>query len=244
MAHFHIRPINLPADYEAVARLLTFVRPDAVSAASLCERDQKKPTANDVSYDDAGRLTGYFRVRLVATSADGRQVIGYAEASREYGNLPGDMVESVLVDPEHRHQGIGAALYEQLHAFTLEQRPAVIYSLYPDEDMAYQSFAEKRGYCIERHYFTSRLDLTSFDESRFSDVIASVQASGIHFLTLDQWRAMSDDKSLYEYVLLAFQDVPGTLQPPSFSTWLDGLNASPENFTIIARDGAQFVGLT
>jgi GNAT superfamily N-acetyltransferase len=243
MAHFTIRAPRFPDDFEAIARLSNFVRPEPISVEQLATWQQSLPQHNTVTYDEQGRLTGYFRERLVATTRDG-QVVGYAETNREESYHPGEMNELLLVDPEHRNQGIGTALHEQIHAQSLALRPTAIHVDFPDSLPASRAYAEKRGYLVDRHLFNSRLDLASFDEIPFVGIIEGVEASGIRFLTLDQWRAFSDDRSLYEEAKASHRDIPGTPPPPPYSDWLTVINEAPENFTLVAMDGERFAGIT
>lgn len=114
------------------------------------------------------------------------------------------------VEPGDRCRGVGSALWEVLLRFLREQNASEIASEVLDNDPTSLTFAEKRGFSIQRHRFRSILDLTRFDETPFLPTITALEAAGIRFCTLSDFPDSEETRRKYcELNWAAVQDIPG-----------------------------------
>ena len=95
-------------------------------------------------------------VRLVAV--DGRRVVGCAELNEALPGFAGRSVLRVVVDPQHRGQGIGSELTAQLLA-AAAGRPRVLRVVVLDNDPEARRFVERRGFRLVQHSLGFVLDL-------------------------------------------------------------------------------------
>jgi GNAT superfamily N-acetyltransferase len=155
----------------------------------------------------------------------------------------------VIVDIADRHLGIGTRLLDDAVAFIRTQNATHIESEVWDNCAICLQFAERHGFSIERHTFESRLDLNTFEESRFAGTIEAVEASGIRFFTLaDLGNTHEAQQKLYEINRLCAADNPsneGWSFPPfeAFCKQIIGASWFRADGQIIAVDGDRWIGL-
>ena len=98
---------------------------------------------------------------------------------------PGHFWQWLIVDPAARRQGIGTLLYNMARQFLREQKATEIEIEVRESSPTGLHFAQQRGFTVDKLSFESSLDLSHFDEAPFSSVIEEVEASGIHFFTME-----------------------------------------------------------
>jgi GNAT superfamily N-acetyltransferase len=223
----------LPDEYDRLADLLTqaFMQP---------------PTADDLAENDRDLPPGSILHRTIAVDGNG-QVIGLGEAFRYPNTKAGKFYLTVVVDRNARGAGIGSALLEQVESFAISQGGNYFVGSVRDDDPVSLAYIHKRGYATERHGFTSRLDLTTWDGAPHAGVLEEVRAGGIRLLSLAEHAGPEAEARLYELMSRTMVDLPGyeAAQFMSFETWQNGFikRAGAEN-VIIAADGDRFVGVT
>lgn len=220
-----IRPLT-PADYEAVVAIQNTARhaPGAVDAKADFVRTFPKDRP---------------AIHLVA-EADGR-VVGYAFAYNASWIGPDRMWTSIVVDPGHRHRGIGSALAEALAPFFEEHRPAKLSADVNDNDDVSIAWAERRGFAVTHHFFDSVLRLAEFDPTCFAGHVEQVEARGFRLVPFDQIRTPETEQQLYEFHNQLLRDMPNgaDVAQAAFADWrgwlLTGRDAFPQG-TLIALD--------
>jgi mycothiol synthase len=121
------------------------------------------------------------------------------------------------------------------------------------EDMTYRvGFFERRGFVEDMRLWTSALDLTGFDPSRFAHLVPAVEAQGIQIRTLAELETTDPSlhRKLYDMWLEVRRDVP---RPPSdqqvevpFERYLERFSR-PHHLPsgmFLAVDGDEFVGVS
>ena len=113
-------------------------------------------------------------------------------------------------------------------------------------------FLESRGFAANMRLWTSMLDLTRFDATRFGHAVPAVERQGIQLRSLADLRLSRSEvrEKLYDVWREVVWDVP---IPPgeqrsevSFERWWEGYE-QPELFEagyFVALDGEQYVGLS
>ncbi len=232
---FQLRPVDDLDHLPRIAELMNMVDREPVSIDTLREWERNAP---------ADRIY----LRVAALDEDG-YMVGFHTLLRNTWMRPGHFWTRVIVDVAYRHLGIGALLLEDAVERLSTQHATHIDSDVWDDCSLCLQFAEKHGFSIERHMFESRLDLATFDESRFAGTIEAVEASGIRFFTLaDLGNTLEAQQKLYEINRLYAADNPsneGWSFPPFESFRKNIFKASwfRADGQIIAADGDKWIGL-
>lgn len=245
MTKFIIRRMRQPDDFAAVAQLLNWIWSEPTTAERLkAEEDQIPPGKLD--YNEKGELMGWDRPQWVAEDEFG-QVVGYSIAWRAPWTDPGTLIQTNVVHPESRGNGIGRALHDTLHQWAAEVKASRLISFLRETDDRSVAFAERRGYVKERHTFESVLDLASFDGGNLYDAINEAERAGIRFVTLADEPGEASERKLYELYKVTHPDIPGYAGDfPWFEEWkkwsIGQAGARPE-WIHIAKDGDRYVGV-
>lgn len=232
---FQLRPVDELDHLPRLAELMNMVDREPVSVEIL--RERLRNAAADRIY------------RRVAAFDDEGQMVGFHTVLRNTWMRPRHIWMRVIVDIAHRHLGVGTLLLDDALAFIRTQDVTHIESEAWDDCTICLQFAERHGFSIERHTFESRLDLHTFDESRFKGAIEAVAASGIRFFTLaDLGNTLEAQKKLYEINRLYAADDPsneGWSFPPfeTFSKHVFEAGWFRADGQIIAADGDRWIGL-
>ena len=181
---------------------------------------------------------------------DGR-VVGFAEYDQHASHYhPRKFHLDVVVDPAFYLRGIGRRLYDLLMTEVGGLEPMNV-DAWSREDMACRvGFLGRRGFVEDMRLWTSVLDLTTFDASRFGHLAPEVEAQGIQIRTLAELGPtdLGVKRKLYELWREVRHDVPhppnDELTEVSFERYLenhDRPSLLPAGF-FIAVDGEKYVG--
>jgi len=205
-------------------------------------------TADDLHEDEERRIEGKIRHRFVAVDDEG-QVVGYGYGVHYPSGLAGDSHVTVVVDPDRRNRGLGAALYDEVLRFVRDHGAALLYTEVREESPEGLRFAKKREFEVRSHSIESSLDVSRFDESSFAGLVEAVEEAGIRFFTFaDAGDTPETRRKLYEINRISSIDDPASPDNtfPSFETWqriiLGASDFQPDG-QIIAADGDEYVGL-
>jgi GNAT superfamily N-acetyltransferase len=229
-----IRPADLIADAPGIAQLLNLTLSDPATPEQVCAWWQPRE--------------GETRYTAVATDQEGR-VVGMADVQHEAWMLAGRFRIHIAVEPDRRKQGIGARLHAEVVRFAGGAGATRLEGQARDDLAESLAFAQRRGYLIERHAFTSTLDLVRFDERPFVAALDRAQAAGICFFSLADLDPATEEhrRKLYALNRKTALDNPGN----------GGVFADYEAFSrnvfqacwfradgqILAADGDEWVGL-
>ncbi|MCQ6557141.1 GNAT family N-acetyltransferase [Paenibacillus mendelii] len=244
-----IRPLRLPDDYEAIARLVNTYWSEPTDAARLEEDDGKLYAVGHTFKDENGFLGGYDRLRQVAvTELD--EVIGYLWIWRAPWTEPGNLNYTMVVDPTFRNQGAGKLLYEQAVKWAHSLGASQIMTDVWDDDAAALDFARNRGFVVDRHAFQSVLSLEGIDPTAMygADACERLRHEGIRFTTLAEEGADEGEPMLYELYKETLVDIPGySGEVPAIAEWRQWYlmaNGYAPDQVLIAADGDRYVGVT
>jgi GNAT superfamily N-acetyltransferase len=192
--------------------------------------------------------TGRIQQRSAAFNGQG-YLVGFNSASRDPWMTPGRFWIDVVTDPLYRKQDIGSMLYSNALQFAQEQGAVSLEAEVRDNMPEALGFAQKHGFQINRHLFESTLKLAQFDNTPFTGVIASVEASGIRFFTLaDLGNTEEAQRKLYEINRRYALDIPGREQTYApFAEFRKRVFAASwyrADAQIVAADGDKWIGLT
>lgn len=230
-----LRPAKLPDDYEELAELLSMLRDESITVERLSEEDIRLPEGS---------------VRYQVVAQDEHSFIrGYAEAFRWPNTRAGKFYVTLVIDKNARGIGVGTALLTDIETFARAHGGTLLVGEVPDHETGSLGFAQRRGYDIRRHSFTSTLNLSGFDDRGTNLVLEGVRATGIRFFTLAEAPGEQTERALYELMSRTMADLPGyeAERFMDFETWHDwvvnGVGTRPDG-VIIAAEGEKLVGVT
>jgi GNAT superfamily N-acetyltransferase len=230
---FFLRPLSSEADIPRIVELVNTVNPEPASVETFRERYYKAPPGGIspiVAVDQTGQIAGYVTI--------------------SHAPFPDGFWLRIIVDPLKRHQGIGSRLYNS--ALTIAQAHAMTQLISEVRENCSEGlqFAQHRDFQIARHLLVSRLYVATFDESRFSGMIESVENTGIRFFTLADIAMMPDvQRKHHELYCRSAADNPATAgwESPSFESYCQRVFEAPHyraDGHIIAVDGDNWVGMS
>ena len=189
------RQMNIKSDAAEMARLYNYTVPEPISPATALEWWTLRE--------------GEIRSTILAVNERGK-AIGYWDVDRETWMKPGHFYTKVTVAPDQRRRGLGTKMYGDALCFAREQGATHLESKVFESDTASLKFAEERGFKIVHHSFNSSLDLTSFDEHRFDQLMDRLHTQGFRFFSLAEAGLTEENKrKLYEVNRASALDNPG-----------------------------------
>jgi ribosomal protein S18 acetylase RimI-like enzyme len=209
-------------------------------------------TVEEEEYDEKMYPPDNPRLRVVVENAAG-QFIGMGACLRPFWmRAPGVYFMWMTLDPDWRRRGIGQALLPRLEAYGREQGAAKLWTGCREYQDYSIRFLEKAGFHNYGLRFESILDLTTFDESRFTGTIERLQAAGFEFTNLVDERAINPDADvlLYELDAETRAEVPwpgGARSEMTYEQYrqrnFDAPDADPSGILITKYQG-RYAGLT
>jgi GNAT superfamily N-acetyltransferase len=227
------RPWQEPDDLPGIAEIFNAAAWEPVTPEALAQRGQAQP--------------GICRQQLVSVNAVG-DVNGFGWVEHQGFESPGDFKIKVQVHPDSRRQGVGSALLQELEAYGREHGATQFEAKILDTQPGWLAFAEKHGYVPQCHHLAFRLDLESFDETRFADERWRLAAKGVRLLSMAEPHSPELERSLYDLIIEAGHDEPGyeSAQFPPFAEWRAEAFADPDRppeYIWVAGEGDRALGM-
>ena len=232
-----IRPFT-EADYDVVARLFN---------SNFAPEFEKAP--NEIRFDDEHRPAHIKSGRWIVEH-DGQAVAYASYGQRAHAYHPRKFQLTIAVDPRWQLRGIGRRLYELLIDALRPFDPESVDEWSREDMTCRRGFLERRGFVEDMRMWSSALDLTTFDPSRFAHLVPPVTAQGLQLTTLAELGPSDPDvlRRLYDLWSEIRDDVPS---PPSevpsdvsFEEWKeygDRPTLWPNGY-YVAVDGDRYVG--
>lgn len=231
----NIRPANAETDIPGIQRVVN-------------NYESYPVTTDEISIWLLERTPGREHLRLVAEEPPGA-IVGYGVAVHDAWNPAGQFYAWAGVLPANLRRGVGSALWEMIWNYLREQGAERVVSEVRDSDPEGLSLARREGFIIERHVFTSHLDLQAFDSTPYHPLRARLQDQGLRFCALSDFPVMPEiDRKLCALNYAIVQDVPGeTWDKDRYPEFFEKriLNASwfRRDGQLLAIDGDSWVGL-
>ncbi len=181
--NFQIRPVTTSlADYGAIASIHNAVW----QTAGL--------TAENRQRHDSKRNPGFLFQRLLVESAG--QIIAHAAYGEDaWNHTPGKYFMAIEVHPAFQQQGVGDALYEQIVTALMGRDPMPIFfaTTTREDQPGGVAFLHKHGFRQVMRAPMSRLDLTTFDPTRFAAIQEKVRQAGITLHSMTKLKQRDPD---------------------------------------------------
>lgn len=230
-----LRLLRPETDFPRLAELMSMVEREPVTVEDL-EEWQRRLSVDRIQQ------------QMVALDGQGR-LVGLSKVWRNPWKAAGKFGMDIIVDPVVRQQGIGSRLYTDALAFAQQHGATLFEAEIPDNVPETLHFAQTRGFAIDRHLFGSKLDLASFDETRFAGVIERVEVSGLRLTSLAELGETAENQHrLYELNRRVVLDIPGHEQAyrPFEQFQRDVFESSwyRADGQFVALDGERWIGMS
>ncbi|CAN5595202.1 GNAT family N-acetyltransferase [soil metagenome] len=247
------KPTPSPSPSQTPEQLL--IRPftaadyHAFVALSNAVETEHPTTVAEARYRDESRDPKCRHARFVA-ELEGRMVgsAGYGQWASMYH--PRKFGVGVQVHPEHRRQGVGAALYDRVSEALEPMDPVLLRAGAREDRPEAVRFLAARGFLEEDRAWESRLDPQAFDPAPYQGLERRLRAEGIVITTLAELMAEPGwQGKVFELDWQVSQDepTPETLTKPDLEPWVEkefgDPNLLPEAY-LIAVHGGDYVGLS
>ncbi|MBI1729237.1 GNAT family N-acetyltransferase [Candidatus Acetothermia bacterium] len=180
-----------------------------------------------------------------------REIVAFGDYHQSpFAYHPQKFDVGVFVLPEFQSKGIGTELYEYVAQKLQPFDPITLRSFAREDYQQSLRFLAKRGFHETMRAWESRLDIKSFDFSRYAGHVGKVEASGIKIIPLSQIpRTPERDRKLYELDLILSEDVPhpDPFTPLEYENFLERFIENPGFFPEayqIAMDGDEYIGMS
>jgi mycothiol synthase len=238
MNGFEIRPAT-PNDLPAIVEIANAISPDNPTNLQELQAGDRRRNPDHVFQRFVGVLDG----RVIGFSRIGQDEWVF-DAHKFWVN--------VQVHPDQHGQGFGRALYEHLMQAVQAFDPTKLRTSTREDRVRAVRFALDRGWVEELRDWESRLELASFDASRFQDALKRVLDAGYEIVTFKSLEPDPDrNRKYYELDRDASRDVPlppgeSFTYPPLERYWknaFDNPNFNPEAWFVAVKNG-DYAGLT
>ena len=224
-------------------RLFDFSEQDyeaGVNVLNACTPDHLNSVTNWKSFDETRNKK--FLHQRVLVELDGKPIGLGVYAQSEWSYQPGKYYIYCGIDPNFRGRGMGSVLYDfilkKLDEFgdvnllttdTREDEPDTI------------RFLEKRGFVQTIREPISRLDVVSFDDSRFETTFQCVMDANIKLCAVAELQECDPNcwRKIYELDWAVTQDIPSSspFTKPEYETYVNQMKDTrrghhPEGFVI------------
>ncbi len=207
-----VRPFQAGAmDYQVMATVYSAMAPDApLNATEWRVRDELRDSRR-VLYRVIGEIDGV--------------AAGYAEYFQLTWCAEPDYIETfICVHPVYHGYGLGTALWQHVHQAWQALQPRHVLLRVREDWHTGRTFAEHRQFREARRWWTSRLELATFDPSPFHSAIERVEAQQIELRSFAEL-ATKDPAfwmKLYEFERQTSCDVPSAFptQIPAYERWI------------------------
>ena len=198
-----LRPAEPERDFGQLAAWFSILEEDALPEQGLKEYYEKRreQIIQRVAEDDQGELLGFYWAY---------------RSSMELCDI------DLFVKPEQRTQGVGSRLYENLEQTVKAAQVKKLQIRIPDTSSESRAFAEHRGFSERWHFIPMRLNLDSFDDRPYDEIIVKLKAEGFQFTSMEELGNTEEaQRKLYVLNDTTDSDVPGKNGEHSWSSFED-----------------------
>jgi GNAT superfamily N-acetyltransferase len=227
----NIRPAHIETDLPDIVRIINPYETNPLTV------DQVR---SFFQYNPPGRI----QMRLVAVD-ENNALTGYSGFVHEASTPARHFIVWVVVDPDFRCRGIGAALWDATLDSLKKQAATQLEADVLDNDPVGLGFAEQRGFTIHHHDYRSILDLAAFDETPYLPGIAALEAQGIRFCSLADFPDTPEiRRKLYDLNTPNDPNIVGNkLSYTEFENFVFGAPWFRREGQLLAVDGDIWVGM-
>ncbi|MBN1246967.1 MAG: GNAT family N-acetyltransferase [Anaerolineae bacterium] len=205
MPAIHLRPAEPDRDFAQLAVFFTILEDWPNTAQSLkayYERERE-------------------RITQVVAVDETHDVLGFYWATRD-GIVPERVTFDLYVRPERRGEGVGRELYDAMLEALAPAQIKVLHVSVWDNCPQGRAFADRRGFAELRHRIAMALDLRTFDDGPYDEILARLGREGFRFTSMGELGDTEEaQRNLYRLNDATGRDIPGTAGEPSWTSFED-----------------------
>jgi RimJ/RimL family protein N-acetyltransferase/N-acetylglutamate synthase-like GNAT family acetyltransferase len=198
-----LRPAEPERDFAQLATWFSMLEDDALPEQGLKEYYEKRRELiiQRIAENEEGELQGFYWV---------------------YFNNAESCNIDLFVKPERRRQGFGKRLYEDLEQSVKNAQAKEINVTIMDSSLESRIFAEQRGFSERWHFIPMRLNLETFNDKPYDDIIAKLKGDGFRFTSMEELGNTEEaQRHLYTLNDETNLDVPGRNGEHTWSSFDD-----------------------
>lgn len=198
-----LRPAQPERDFAQLAAWFATLEDDALSEQGLKEYYEKRQESiiQRLAEDEQGEKLGFYWI---------------------YRNDAESCNIDLFVKPEQRRQGVGKQLYENLEQSVRNAQAKILYVTIMDTSSESRIFAEQRGFSERWHFIPMRLNLETFDDRPYDDIIVKLKGDGFRFTSMEELGNTEEaQRHLYTLNDETNLDVPGRNGERTWSSFDD-----------------------
>lgn len=200
-----LRPAEAERDFSQLAAWFS-AEQDEPTTESALKREYEAERARihiKVAEDESGELLGFYWTYH-----------SKLEAGRVYIYL--------IVKPERRRQGTGSLLYEDMLQVLKGAKASKLRCTVRDTCPQCKAFAEQRGFSEISHQFAMELNLDTFDDQPYAEIITRLEGEGFQFTSMEAMGNTPEaQRKLYELNESNSMDIPGSGGERSWASFED-----------------------
>jgi GNAT superfamily N-acetyltransferase len=193
---------------------------DFGTLAALFSLEQDEPTT------ESGLMKDYEIhkdriLRITVAEDDKGTVVGFNWATRSRFDA-NHAYFYVIVEPEKRHKGVGSRLYTDFYQAMLEEKIKKVEISIRDTCPECRLFADHRGFVEKSHSRGFSLDLSTFDDRPYDEILEKLKREGFQFTSMQELGDTEDtQRNLYRLNDTASRETLGTDGSPSWTSFED-----------------------
>jgi GNAT superfamily N-acetyltransferase len=194
MKTIRLRPAEPERDFGQLAAWFSILEDEPNSESGLKDyyEKQKQQITQRVAEDEHGNLLGFYWA--VRSSVEAGRLFFY-----------------LMVKPEQRSQGIGRQLYEALVQAAREAEVKKLRVSVWDNSPEGLAFAERRGFTERLHQIAMALNLDTFDDRPYDEIVARLKGEGFQFTSMEALGNTEEaQRRLYDLNDTTDIETPGT----------------------------------
>jgi RimJ/RimL family protein N-acetyltransferase len=203
MKNIILRSAETDEDFGQLATWFSILEEDALSGQGLKEYYEKRRELiiQRVAEDEQGKLLGFYWAY---------------RSNTELCQI------DLFVDPEQRRQGVGKRLYENLEQSVKASQAKKLQISIPNTSSESRAFAEECGFNERWHFIPMRLNLETFDDQPYDEIITKLKGDGFQFTSMEELGNTEEaQRKLYILNDTTDLDVPGKNGEHSWSSFED-----------------------
>jgi GNAT superfamily N-acetyltransferase len=205
MNTIQLRPVESDGDFDQLAAWFTIL-------------ENETSTGPDIK-KEYEQLKERLLVKVAADEQGER--LGFYWASRNM--VEPDRADMYLfVQPEKRRQGVGSLLYADLERAAREAQAKNLRVNVGDDCAPDRAFTERRGFVERRHSIAMELELKTFDDRPYDELIARLQGQGFRFTSMEALgNTEQAQRRLFALNDTAAADTPGSVGEHPWTSFED-----------------------
>jgi GNAT superfamily N-acetyltransferase len=194
MKNITLRPADLERDFGQLADLFSL------------EDEPTSESGLKADYEDVKERV----IRLMLAEDEYGELLGFNWATRNRADK-NQAYFYIIVKPDQRGQGAGHRLYEDLEQAAKSAQIKQLQISIRDNCPKCRSFAEWCGFTEKSHSIGMALDLNTFDDQPYNEKIASLQAEGFQFTSMEALGNTEEaQRKLYALNDMTASETPGS----------------------------------